>query len=111
MKYPRPVESSIVRHVVAKNLNALMQSHFDLDSAPKLAKKTKVGTGTISRLRNAKVDATLSVLEAIAIAYDLQPWQLLVPDLSPQDPPMLRDIPPAEQELYRRLRAAIKEQA
>lgn len=108
MKYPPSVARPDIRITVAENLNALMAHHLDLDSNPKLSKKSKVGLGTVSRMRTAKVDVTIDTLEKVAFAFDLQAWQLLVPDLSPQDPPMLRDIPPAEQELYRRLRAAIK---
>lgn len=108
MAYPPLVDTSTTRHTVAKNLNALMAHHLDLDSNPKLSKRSKVGLGTVSRMRTAAVDVTIDTLEKVAFAFDLQAWQLLVPDLSPQDPPMLRDIPPAEEELYRRLRAAIK---
>lgn len=86
-----------------------MASHLDLGSNPKLAKKTGLGTGSISRLRNGEVDPTLSTLEKIAKAFDLSPWQLLVPGIDPGNLPALLTASEAEKKLWDSLRQVAKE--
>ena len=95
--------------VLGANLRALMGSQPELSSNPKLAEKTKLGTGTISRLKNGQVDATVSTLEALAKAFDMAPWQLLVPNLDPSNRPTLQPVSEQERRLYERLREVAKE--
>lgn len=49
----------------------------------------------------------VDALAAIAAAYDLMLWQLLVPDLDPENPPHLA-LSATERELYKHL-AALRE--
>lgn len=108
---PRDEESlaSSTAKVLGANLQALMTANSELGSNPKLAKKTDLGTGTISRLRNGEVDANLSTLQKIASAFDLQPWQLLVPGLDPAHPPVLRHPSEEERKLYARIEQLARE--
>lgn len=101
-------ESRATRDVLADNLNRLMLAYPSLDSNPKLAKRSKLGVGTIARVRNSDAAATLDTLDKLAGCFDLQPWQMLVPDLDPKSPPVLRSMSPAESELFERLRSVIK---
>lgn len=87
-----------------RNLTQLMAAHAELCSNPKLSKKTGLGTGTISRLKNGAVDATLSTVEAIAKAFDVQPWQLLVDGFDPKTLPTLQPLTERERQLYERWR-------
>lgn len=101
--------ASSTAKVLGANLNALMAHHSDLSSNPKVAKKTELGTGTISRLRNGDVDANLSTLEKLSEAFGLHPWQLLVPNLDPENVPALLPVTEQERRLYERLREVAKE--
>lgn len=108
---PKDEEStaSSTAKVLGVNLQALMSAHPELGSNPKLAKKTDLGTGSISRLRNGEVDATLSTLQKIAKAFDLQAWQLLVPGLDPKHVPTLRHHTEQERKLYERIERLARE--
>lgn len=101
--------ASKTAQVLGKNLGALMESHPNLSSNPKLASKTGLGTGTLSRLRNGEVDATVSTLEKLAVAFELEPWQLLVPRMDPGNPPALLNATEAEMRLWERLRDVAKD--
>lgn len=101
--------ASATAKVLGKNLQTLMASQADLCSNPKLAKRTGLGTGTISRLRNGDVDANLDTLERLATAFHVQPWQLLVPNIEPASLPVLQSVNEQERRLYERIRDAVKE--
>lgn len=95
--------------VLGKNLSALMAATLDLSSNPKVAKRTGLSTSTIHRLRNGDVDATLSTLEALSKAFDLEPWQLLVVNFDPRNRPVLQPLTELERRLYARLAEVAKE--
>lgn len=95
--------------VLAENINRLMEANVALESNPKLARRAQIGIGSVARIRNAQTDITLDTLTKLAEAFDLQPWQLLVPDLDPKNFPVLRNLSPQEAELYDRLRSVIIE--
>lgn len=101
--------ASSTAKVLGENLLALMKAHPDLGSNPKLATRTKLGTGTISRLKNGQVDANLETLERLAKAFHVEPWQLLVPGLHPSNLPTLQPISEQERRLYARIAEAMKE--
>jgi transcriptional regulator with XRE-family HTH domain len=100
--------ASSTAKVLGENLAALMAAHPDLNSNPKLAAKTRLGTGTISRLRNGMVDANLDTLERMAKAFNVEPWQLLVAGLDPGNLPTLQPISEEERKLYARIAEAVK---
>lgn len=49
----------------------------------------------------------LDSLQGLAKAFGLQPWQMLIPELDPANPPLLA-ISKEEKDLYARLQAAAK---
>lgn len=100
--------ASSIAELLGTNLQALMTAHADLSSNPKLAAKTKLGTGTISRLRNGEVDANLDTLQRLAKAFNVEPWQLLVPGIDPGNLPTLQPISEQERQLYARIAEAVK---
>lgn len=95
--------------VLAANINRLMEGSLALESNPKLSRRAKIGIGSVARIRNAQTDITLDTLTKLAEAFDLQPWQLLVPGIDPKNLPVLRNLSPQEAELYERLRSVIIE--
>lgn len=74
---------SATAKVLGKNLTALMEVTPELDSNPKMAKKTGMSASTIHRMRNGQVDATLRTLEKLAKPFKVQPWELLLPTFDP----------------------------
>lgn len=44
-----------------------------------MVKRSKLGMGTIGRVRNAEVDATVDTLDKLAECFGVEPWQLLQP--------------------------------
>lgn len=99
----RPSDDKALRAVLAENLVRLMDTHPKLKSNPLLAKEAGIGSGTVSRIRNGEVSANLETLSRLAAAFDVMPWQLLVPGIDPSNPPVLRTSGESEKEFYRRL--------
>lgn len=94
--------------VLAANLNALMASDESLNTVEKLSKRSGIGTGTIDRLRRAEASARLYTIVAIAVAFKMEPWQLLVPGLMPDNPPILQPVSEAERAWWAKLRELAK---
>jgi hypothetical protein len=87
------------REIVAANLTALMKHQRETDgplasfqavedATARLG--TKVGKSTVDRISKGTTPAELDNLEALAKAFRLQAWQLLVPNLVPGAPPHMR---------------------
>lgn len=92
--------------VLARNLNALMDWRGTANR--RLAAACGVGEGSIQRIRRGQTAATLSTIEAIARHFGFEPWQLLVEDFDPKQPPHLTYPSTAERELYERFRKFIE---
>lgn len=58
-------------------------------SVSELEKASGVGKSTIARARRAETALKIDNLSDIAKAYKLEPWQMLVPGVDPQNPPRL----------------------
>lgn len=101
--------ASSTARMLGANLIRLMEAHPEVGSNPKLGKRTDLGTGTISRLRNGEVEPTTKTLEKLARAFHVEPWQLLVPNLEPGNLPTLQPVTETERRLYERLREVAKE--
>lgn len=50
-----------------------------------------IGEATLTRIQEGSPGTQLDSLVSLAAAFDLEPWQLLVPDLDPDAPPRLRE--------------------
>lgn len=104
----RPEGRPPVEKVLAENLRALMATHLDLDSQPKLAKAAKLNQTTIGRVLGAKHRVQIDTLESLARAFHLEPYQLLIPGLNARNPQVLRMLNAAEERLYKALEDARK---
>lgn len=85
------------------------------DANPSIAAvqlRTRVGHGTVQRIKDGGTSIGLNVLDTIADALDVPPWMLLVEGLDPQALPTLSNDPQAwpfpmvEQASYRQLDAS-----
>lgn len=91
--------------VFATNLKALIGRQ----SVNAWAKKHNLTQSTINRIVTGKMDPTTGQVDDIAKAAGLFSWQLLVPQLDPQNPPVLREANSHERDLYNRLKQTIDE--
>lgn len=97
------------KDILSENLKRLMDSHKHTQGD--LHRLTKVSQSTIGRIINKQVDATIGTMEVIASKYGLQSWQLLVPELNPSNPPVLREISEKERIFYDSIKLAAQELA
>lgn len=81
-----------VEKVLAANVRALMKAHAWTQA--KLAKAAGIDQTTISRILAAKHKVQLDTLGAIAHAFDIEPYQLLIHGLNPKHPQILRSLRP-----------------
>lgn len=104
-----------LRLIIAANLEALKQWHIDrgndLTSARAIARRAKVSKNTVVQLLDPEKAErerypAVDTLQAIAEAFDLQAWQLLIPDLDPADPPTI-PVTGAERALNERLKTLV----
>jgi transcriptional regulator with XRE-family HTH domain len=68
-----------VRLALARSIQLLIAAAGT--TAPQIAKRAGVDPKTMNNLINGRFAANLDVLEKIAEAFNLQAWQLLMPDL------------------------------
>lgn len=104
--------------ILAKNLQALMAAaRCGLDTQTKISKATKrkqIGAGrsidqrTVGRILKAEHRVQIDTLQALAAAFELETYQLLIPGLDPKNPQILRALSPEEENLYRALELARK---
>lgn len=94
-----------LRIIVARNLRKLMLETEDLKTAAALGKAAKVGRKTVERMMEGTNASSMDTIEAVSVALNVRPWQLLVAGLDARDLPQLRKPEGVEAELYQRLDA------
>lgn len=103
-----------IRAILAANVAALMRYAADRQtgepvSRNALARASGLSRTTIQRVVNADESAAaIDTVCAIAAAYKLHAWQLLVPGLDPSNPPVIL-ITDTERQLHERLRQVARE--
>jgi hypothetical protein len=101
-----------LRKVFSANLTRLMQRAKDRDNdkaatATALERYYQVSDSAVSRYKKADVAANLDHLERLALAFGVQPWELLYPSFDPDNPPEVM-TPERTKELQETLVAAAK---
>lgn len=92
--------------ILANNLKRLMAAHETLKTQAAVGKACGINQRTVGYIINQEHSCGLKQLEAIAQAFDLQPWQLLVPNLDPKSPPVC-EFTKVERDLYKKLRTLV----
>jgi hypothetical protein len=77
------------RNVIAENLKALMAARPKLNTFPKITAAGGPSNGTLDRIRRAESGCSLDQLDLLGKVFELDPWQLLVPNLQANNPPIL----------------------
>ena len=102
-RYHVCVSVTPAKAVLWQNVKALMDARYGKENLTRLAADAKIGPGTATRIKEQKTSVGLDVLEQIAKAFGVEPWQLLVPGMDATNPPVLRHANSAERALYERL--------
>lgn len=99
-----PKVPGFMRHILAVNVARLMEVHYAAYSnRPKqLAKDAHVSLSTVQRIVAGSTGANLDGIEAIANAFDLSAYQLLIPNLDPANAQVVHGATKEEERLYRR---------
>lgn len=93
--------------ILANNLKVL-KGYYGI-STLKMAKKCGVGNGTIGRALLGQGALDLDSITSIAVAFKLEPWQLLVPNLDPGNPCVIQELTATEKNLYEKLKLVLRE--
>ena len=91
---------------LADNVARLLDANGKM-TQPRLAKKAGLDQKTIWRIVKKSNSTTLATISAVAAAFELQAWQLLVPGLQPNNPPVYA-MNKTERELYERIKDSAK---
>lgn len=98
------------RLILRDNLKACMTLKDYPNTQLALEEKSKVGQNTISRiLSDEGQNATIENIAKLAKAYDLAPWQLLVPAMDPRNEPVLQPASAAQKALWKQIQTAFTE--
>lgn len=69
------------REILAANLKMLMSVVPAMGTFQQITKASGVSNGTLDRIRRAQVATNIDVIEQLAAAFNMKPWQMLVRDL------------------------------
>ena len=64
-----------------ENALALMNSRYGAENLSRLARETKIGPGSASRIKAQETSVGVDVLEKIAGNFAVEPWRLMAPKL------------------------------
>jgi hypothetical protein len=78
--------------VLWENVSALMKVRYGKENLTALAKDAGFGPGTSTRIKQQETSVGIDVLDALARLFKLEPWQLLMPNLSVESPSKLENI-------------------
>lgn len=86
-----------IRAVLAANLRALMsrqQPEMTEHELARLARRHggELSQSTVHRMLHGQTSCGVDHLATLAMVFELEPWQLLVQDLDPGDPPVLASV-------------------
>lgn len=77
------------RLVLAQNLKALMAARPNLATFKQIVAAGGPSNGTLDRIRRAGSGCSVDQIDLLAKVFELDAWQLLVPDLKPNNAPIL----------------------
>lgn len=91
-----------LQDVVAGNIARLMDNPAAPLTQGAVGKRSGLPQRTVGRLKNGSTAASLTTLEAISKGLEVDPWQLLIPDLDPKNLPVLVPTTPSGRRLYKK---------
>lgn len=102
-----------IRQILATNLAVLQSKHEDLKSTPAIEKATadmgpgkRISKTAVQQVQRAATPFNLDDLQTLAELFGLDAWQLLVPQIDPEHPPVLTSVSETDRKMYERMKAA-----
>lgn len=83
------IEPVNIRSIFADNMAALMMDRWGEVNTNRLARETGLGAATIQRIKDETADFRVDAVSKIAAALRVDPWQMLVSELTPKSMPRL----------------------
>lgn len=90
---------------LSTNVRALMRHHWKEENLNRLARDAEIGLATAQRIKDAKTSTRIDVVQRVARVFQLEAWQVLIPDLDPTNVPV-RWLSSSERDLYQRIKEA-----
>ena len=84
----------------------LYKTHIE---SSKHGKDLAISLGSLQRIKACETAIGLDVVDKIAHFFEIEAWQLLVPNLQPDNLPALKQATQKELEFYERIKAAAKD--
>ena len=96
-----------MRVVVGANVARLLDHHYShlpnvTARVKELAKDSGIGHGTVQRIMDRKVGASLDNIEALANAFSVSVYQLMLPSLDVRNPQVVKGATEEEKRMYSR---------
>jgi transcriptional regulator with XRE-family HTH domain len=91
-----------MRAVLAANVRALTDHVFVAypDRVKALVKASGVSKAQVYRVLSSDSGATIDIIERLALALDVQVYQLLIPNLDAKNPQVIQGASAAERQMY-----------
>lgn len=70
-------EDKSIKKVLWRNVQALMVQKYGRENINRLAADAKIGIGSVQRIKAAETSVGVDLVEAVAEAFQVYPWQLL----------------------------------
>ena len=98
----KPKVPGVTRHVLADNVRKLLGSKYPTieNKNGALAKDAGISLSSVQRVLQAETGPSLDNVELLAIAFDVQVYQLLLPNLDVENPQIVRGASAAERKAY-----------
>lgn len=106
-----PAAPTPLTRLFQANLRRLMDADPTLGSQPKVARAARIAQRSVGRILAAEQSPTLDTVYKLAQAFDLEPWQLLIEGLEPNNPPITKQTDERQREMFDRFRKAAEELA
>lgn len=98
--------------ILWKNVSALMKQKYGEDNLYRTSKdsaltKYPISLGSLQRIKKGETAVGLDVLDKIAHFFEMQTWQLLIPELDPTNPPVF--LTENQKEFFNKVKTSYKE--
>lgn len=70
-----------IKATLWENVRALMVLKYGKENLNALARDAKIGPGSATRIKEAKTSVGVDIVEKVAEAFKVEPWQLLAPGM------------------------------
>ncbi len=100
------------KRILWANVKALMVSKYGSENLYRTMKDSKVAghpisLGSLQRIKEQETAIGLDVLDKIAAFFELQPWQLLIEELDPTNPPVFLNT--KQKEFFDKVKLSFKD--